>query len=387
MRRGGVAALAALAGCGPIGVEGWFVQLHGTVVDEADAPVSGAEVAVASGDGALVGTAVTDADGAWSLPVYGTALDGNVVVALVHADGFAEGRATFEVNLLSPETRTLRAGPLQTWETTERRLAAIRLAADVEVATVTGRLLDAATGDPVDGVPLVLQQGWNATIGDPAVADAITAQGGAFRFEVPTAGVYTVSAAGDDAWGPTRFPALLTGEGGNAVGLIAAPIEAGQLRAALHWGETPNDLDLHLSAPLAGGQAGEDGTGQYHVYADEPTHPDQASAEETVAWVERDDADGGGPESVFAGELSPHGEVRLSVFDNDNRSDDANLALAASGATLQVWYGEDYPRYYTIAPNTEATLWRPVEIDVATATVYAVEAYASGDAPDDPEAF
>lgn len=387
MRLAVLAALVGLAGCGPIGVEGWFVRLHGTVVDEADAPVEGAEVAVASGDGALVGTAVTGADGAWSLPVYGTALDGNVVVALVHAEGFAEGRATFEINLLSPETRTLRAGPLQTWETTERRLAAIRLAADADAATVNGRLLDAATGDPVEGVSLVLQQGWNATIGDPAVADTVTAQGGAFSFEVPTAGVYTVSAAGDDTWGPTRFPALLSGEGGNAVGLIAAPIGVGQLRAALHWGETPTDLDLHLSAPLAGGQAGADGTGQYHVWAEEPTHPDQAAAEELVAWIERSDADGVGPESIFAEELSPHGEVRLSVYDNDNRSDDANLALAASGATVQVWYGEDYPRYYTIAPNQEATLWRPVEIDVATGTVYAVETYGSGASPDDPEAF
>lgn len=384
-----ITLLALLGGCGPEGIDGWFVRLHGAVVDEEGAPLEGAEVTLASGEGALVGVASTDAEGAWSLPVHGTALEGNVVVALVRADGFAEGRATYEVNLVSPETRTLRAGPGQDWETTERRLAAIRLGAEADSASVAGRVLDATTGEPADGVSLVLQQGWNASIGDPAVADTVTADGGGFRFEAAAAGVYTVSTSGSGDWGPARFPVLLTGAGTlGAVGVVAPPIEAGQLRASLVWGDTPLDLDLHLSGPLAGGQAGVDGTGQYHVWEDDPTHPDRVTDEEAyVAWVERADADGDGPETVYVDALSEHGEVRLSVFDNDNRSDDANVALAGSGATLQVWFGEDYPRYYTIAPNQAATLWRPVEIDVATAMVYAVEQYEVGVDPADPTAF
>lgn len=376
-----------LAACGPDGVEGWFVVLHGAVVGEEGERLVGAEVTLAAADGTQIGTVTTDADGDWSLPVYGTTLLGNDVVALAHAEGYAEGRATFEVNLVSPQSHLLRAGPMQEWQATERRLPALRLALDAPVATVTGRLFDATTGAAVDGVSLILQHGWNAPVGEAALDQAVTADDGAFRLEANVPGLYTVYAAGDDSWASTRFPAFLTGGGGTVVGLVSTPIEVDQARAAVRWGEAPFDLDLHLSAPLAGGAAGEDGTGQYHVWAGDPAHPVRATDEDYVARMERTDDDGRGPETVFVRSLSDRGELRLSVFDNDNRSDAENLELAGSGATLQVWFGEDYPRYHSVSPGVVATLWRPVAIDVADATTYAVEQYVVGVAPSDASAF
>jgi len=379
--------LSLLAGCSPEGRDGFWVDVHGRVVGEDGAPLQNALVTLASGDGAAVAEVRTDADGAWRTPMYGTELAGNVLVALVRADGHAEGRATFEVELRSPEVATLRAGPGQTWEATSRRLATVRLAEEAAVATVTGRVLDAVTGAPVSEVPLSLQAGWNAAVGDAAVGATETGENGEYSFEVTKAGMYTVTAASTDAHGAARFPAFLTASGGRAVGVVGAPVAAGQMRASLVWGDSPFNLDLHLSAPLKGGIAGADGTGQYHVWAEAPVHPDTAAATDQEAYMERTDSDGVGPETVWIESVADRGDVRLSVFDDDNRSDADSAALADSGAALQVWFGEDTPRYYTVSPGEVATLWRPVEIDVEVVRSYAVEAWSFGADPADPEAF
>ncbi|MFN7144150.1 MAG: hypothetical protein ACK4YP_10260, partial [Myxococcota bacterium] len=352
------------------------------------APLPGAVVTVASGNGAAVAEVRTNGDGEWRTPLYGTVLDDNVLVALVRADGYAEGRATFEVNLRSPEVTTLRAGPVQTWEATSRRLATLRLAEQASVASVSGRVVDAVTGEPVAKIPLSLQAGWNASVGDAAVGAAETGETGEFTFTATKAGMYTVTAASTDRYGGARFPAFLTGAGdGRAVGVVGPPVAAGQMRASLTWGADPGNLDLHVSAPLKGGIAGEDGTGQYHLWADEPGHPDHVDASEQEAWMERTDADGQGPETAWIASVADRGDVRLSVFDDDNRSDADSTALGDAGAVLQVWFGEDTPRYWTVSPGEAATLWHPVAIDAAALRTYSVEAYSFGADPADPAAF
>lgn len=386
-RRVALAGLALAAGCTPEGLDGFWVEVHGRVVDEAGAPLDDATVTLASDDGVSVAEVGTNAKGEWRLPLYGVSVSDNLLVALVRADGYAEGRATFELNLRSPEVSTLRAGPGQTWESTSRRLATLRLAEEAGAASVTGRVLDAVTGQPVAGVALSLQRGWNASVGDAAVGATVTDDGGEFRFDRSTAGMYTVTAAPSDAYGGARFPAFLTASGGRAVGVVGAPVGVGQLRASLTWGDTPFDLDLHLSAPLKGGIAGADGTGQYHVWSGAPGHPAILEPDEWEAWLERTDADGNGPETLWVERFADRGEARLSVFDNNNRSDPDSTALGDSGAVLQVWFGEDTPRYYTPSPGEVATLWRPVELDVGELQAYAVELWSYGADPADPEAF
>lgn len=379
--------LVALVGCGPAAVEGFWVELHGRVVDEAGEPVTGARVSLATAEGALLADVGTSSEGEWRAPVYGTTRIGNVLVGLVRADGFAEGRVTWEVELQSPEVVPLDAGPGQTWGLTSRQLAAVHLADDTELATVSGRVVHAVTGAPVAGVPLSLQVGWNAPVGDASAGATETDDTGRFVFEASRAGMYTVTASETSATGAARFPAFLTDAGGTSTGVVGPPVEAGQLRATLAWGDRPFDLDLHLTAPLKGGIAGADGTGQLHVWSGEPVHPERAEGEEREAWLERTDADGQGPESVWVESLAEQGEVRISVFDADNRSDASSGDLSASHAVVQVWFGEDTPRHYTASPGEIATLWRPVELDVATYTTYAVEQWSFGAAPNDAAAF
>jgi len=379
--------LVMLAGCGPVGIYGYWVEVHGRVVGEDGEALPGATVRVATGDGVLVSEVRTNDEGAWRAPLQGTRLDGNVLVALVRAPGYAEGRATFDVNLRSPDITTLRAGPVQTWDATSRTLATVRLAEETDAALVTGRVLDAQTGQPVAEVPLALQAGWNARPEDPVVDETETGETGDYRFEVGKAGMYTVTAAAVTGYGPARFPAFLSAAGERAVGIVGPPVGDGQLRASVTWGESPFDLDLHLSGPLKGGISGTDGTGQFHLWAGAPSHPERAEDAEREAWMERTDLDGQGPETAWVESLAAEGDVRLTVFDNDNRSDADSTALAGSGAVLQVWSGDTLPGYWTASPGEIASAWRPVEIDVATGIVYAVEAWSVGTDPADPDAF
>lgn len=381
------AGLGLLAGCGGVPVEGYWVELHGRLVGEDGLPLGGAEVSLATSEGMQIASVGTSTEGEWRAPIYGDALEGNVLVALFRADGYAEGRATLEINLRSPSIVALEAGPGQTWDVTSRQVATMRLAEDAELATVTGRVVDALSGEPVEGVPLSLQVGSNAPVGDAAVGATESDAVGAFAFSVTRPGLYTVTAAEGPGTGPARFPAFLSARGGVALGVVGPPVLAGQLRATLVWAESPSDLDMHLSAPLKGGIAGTDGTGQYHIWSGAPTHPARSEGEEREAWFDRQDADGEGPESVWIDSLAEEGEVRLSIFDADNRSDADSAALGGSDAVLQVWFSEDTPRYYSASPGEIGTLWRPVEMDVASFVSYQVEAWSFGADPTDPGAF
>lgn len=384
----GPALLALVAGCVPAGEDGWVVVLDGRVVDEQDQPIGDVGVRLSTQDGAWIGDAATDANGAWRLPLFGTRLTGNVVVADFDSADHAPGRATFEVELRAPETAEVRAGPWQTWETTGRTLATQRLAAGGDEGIVTVQVVDARTGEVVPGVDLVAQWGWNAPVGAAAGATATTDNDGEAELRLSPPGTWTIQVGASDAWEGARFPAFASAAGGVALGALSPPVAPGELRAALTWGDRPYDLDLHLSAPLRGGQAGEDGNGRYHVWAGEPQHPDRdVEGDGPEAAMERTASTGVGPETAAVYDAPGAGELRLSVVDNDNLSDGDSTALSGSRAVLQVWNGEDTPRYYTISPGWTATWWQPMVLDTETAIVYAVERFASGVDPADPDAF
>lgn len=380
--------LLSAVGCGVAPVEGWFVDLHGRVVDERSVGVEGATVRFATPTGVDLGATESETDGSWHMPVYGTELVGNSLILLIESADTADLRAVLDVNLRSPEVVALDAGPAQTWQTTERRVPTLRLADPADAASVEGQVLDALTGRPVGGLPVSLQRGWNAPLGDPSEGEATTDAEGRFAFTTWPAGWYTVSVAPTEVYDPARFPAFLTAGGGQARGTVSPHVAVGQLRASLVWGSAPADLDLHLSAPLQGGQAGEDGNGQYHVYVGEPHHPDEdPEANGWEAAVELSTNAGTGPETVAIYEAPGPGEIRLSVVDMDHLADPSSTALSESGAVLQVWNGDDLSRYYTVSPAEIATWWRPFAIDAGSGVVFQAEEYAVNVNPADADAF
>ena len=97
------------------------------------------------------------------------------------------------------------------------------------------------------------------------------------------------------------------------------------------------------------------------------------------------DDDGTGPETIVVYSAPEEGETHVAVLDNDDFSDPESEQLGLGRVQVQVWLADQEPAYFSASPGTVGTLWRPLEIE--SETVYAVEDYEIGVAPDDAAAI
>lgn len=374
--------LTLLIACSDRPPSGFVVVLSGRVVDESD-DGRAATVTLGTPDGEIVATSQADATGEWSTAVYGDTLLGNELVALYDAPGATQGWARYVINLRSPTIATLDPGPWQTWQASERHLPAMQLADEADSGTATLRLVS-LEGERQPGLVVELRRGWNASSADPAQQEGVTDGDGELQVSA-TPGWWTARVPATATTAAARFGVFVsaTTDLGPLDGVVPS-LDERWLTAALTWGAHPLDLDLHLTSPLAGGQAGEAGTGTYHLWADEPRHPENTTADAEAEML-RTDNDGEGPETLVVMSRPDEGETRLSVLDNDNLSDTATTQLAHGRAQVQVWLHDQDPAYFTVSPGEIATLWRPVEIQ--SDVLYQVEDYAVDVQPDDKTAF
>ncbi len=375
--------LLLLGACVPAGTDGFIVGLVGSVADGDGLALPGAELDFLGDTGGVLGHTSADAQGAWSWPVLVTEREGNALSVVARTDTHAEGVASFLVNFASVETATLRAGPNQTWDAQRRDVACIRLDAESDAVSVSGRIVDPG-GDAVEGLSGVVQRGWDAGVGAAADASFVTAADGGFSADVSAPGLYTVYVAPIGEWAGTRFPLITTPFSDEVTATIAPLQEPGRLLASVWWASAL-DLDLHLTAP----ERDADATGpnqRMHVWADQPHHPVRAESDFTAELI-RSATAGPGPEVVILNAPAGAGQIRLSVVDRSNLDDADSISLGASRALVQWWLGEDIPRYAWVNPLAVATTWRPAELDSRAATVYAVETYSSGVDPADDDAF
>ncbi len=372
-----------LPACVPAGLDGFIVSVEGSVIDADGAPLAGAEVHITGDTGDVLGVATTDDLGAWSFPLYGDEDQGNTLRATASASGFATAYAEWEVNLLSAQVTTLRAGPVQDWEPVHRPLACMRL--DDEGETLAGRIVD-PSGVPVEGLDGVLQRGWNAPVGAASIGNFRTNGEGEFSVTVEEPGLYTAYVAPADGWAGTRFPAFTHAEM-SPVEAVVAPAQApGHLLAAVLWAGA-TDLDLHLTAPARDTEA-RTANQRFHVWADAPLYPERlGDGEEPLAELVRSATSGPGPEVIVVNTPAGAGELRLSVVDRSHEEEADAGVLGQTAALVQWWNGEDTPRYAWVSPLQTGNAWRPVEIDTRSADVFTVEAYASAVLSTDPDSF
>lgn len=362
--------------------DGFVVVISGRVVDETDAGI-GATVTLGTLDGEVVAIAQSDAGGDWSTAFYGDELLGNALLALYDAPGYTQGQARYMLNLRSPTIHALDPGPWQTWQASERRLPTMQLAGEAEEGEADVRITT-LLGERVPGATIELRRGWNADSAGAVQQQVVADDVGEITLRaVP--GWWTARVLPGDGVGEARFGVFFSPAGSIATTTGVVPsLDSVWLTAALTWAPHPLDLDLHLAAPLKGGQAGQDGSGTYHLWEGDPRHPENTTADAEAQMLRTDD-DGEGPETLVVVNRPEEGESRLSALDNDNVSDVASTQLGHGRAQLQVWLSGQEPAYYTVSPGETATLWRPVEIEDDVS--YEVEAYDLGVQADDADAF
>ena len=122
---------------------------------------------------------------------------------------------------------------------------------------------------------------------------------------------------------------------------ITRSLPPGRLRVVLDWSDRPGDLDAHLVKE-----------GSYHIsYRDTRKFEDRA-------WLDRDDRDGFGPETITINRLDPNATYRFIVHDYTNRARQASSKLSASRAHVRVYTERGLLHTFSVPRNGQGTAWK-----------------------------
>jgi len=233
---------------------------------------------------------------------------------------------------------------------------------------ISGNIVNALTGIGVSGLTVDLRVGINVTTG-AIIASTTTVSDGAYGFSNIAAGNYTAMVSGS-GYNTAYFSVISIGGSTTASqnGTITPLLSSGETRIILTWGDTPYDLDSHLTGPLL------DGT-RFHMYFP------LADANSGSTWPEYvkldlDDTSSYGPETTtIYSQIS--GVYRFSIHDFSNRSLSDSNALSNSGAQVRVYRGSNLVASFNVPSNTGGTLWTVFEMNGDTITPINTMSYTS----------
>jgi hypothetical protein len=394
---------ALCGGCAVEGPEGFFVQLYGRIYDEHGDGVPGAEISLATEDGALIAPCITNQDGWYAAVILADEHRGHALRVVARAEGYASTEAWIPLDLVDGSPQVLPAYPPQIWSLWSRELPALPMALEVNSGQAEGIVLDAISGEPPtedsggDLEPVVfeveLRKGWNAPDSERVVGSVETgggvAEAGRFLFEGIPTGVYTARIPGTGGYTAARFPLLVRSSDAREIRVAVSPaLASNEVRATLVWGDAPADLDLHITGPRASVTEGESSWERFHVWAGAPYFPANATdADDRVVAMERVDEDGVGPETVVVYDLRGSGEYRFSVYDASHASEGGVEDLSQSGALVQLWLGARTPEFFEVAPGQPGNTWRAAVWDTEEDLLLRLQELTSVEDEGEQEAF
>lgn len=217
---------------------------------------------------------------------------------------------------------------------------------EINGSTVNGTVIDAQTGKGVGGLMLSFRNKDDRT--GEIIAEADTDDGD-YSVEIPP-GEYTVEISGDGYI--TDYINVTVGEESDESVenfVVSRELEEGEIRIVLEWGETPLDLDSHLTGKTDNGTS-------CHVYFEDMSCSDSAG---TVAELDLDDTSSYGPETTTLYRIS--GEYDFAV----NNYIPSSGNLMDSGATVTVYLPGSPPQTYSIEDDgeVEGDWWYVFTID------------------------
>lgn len=198
----------------------------------------------------------------------------------------------------------------------------------------SGRIVDASSGDPIEGVQLKVRSGWNASSTSRVVLDLETNANGEYKYEKPiifghvvglAAGGYTVTASKEGyntkSFNITVLPDVQNNLQPEEPLSRHIQVESGSYRIVLTWGANPRDLDSHVVGQLNSGN-------NFHVYF---RHKNQMDGSNIVCNLDRDDTRGNGTETIV---LNPQNDrpYYYYIYKYAGTSD-----IAHSGAHIDVY--------------------------------------------------
>ena len=207
----------------------------------------------------------------------------------------------------------------------------------LEESVFTLRFADAETDEAVK----------DATIAINNIGTYTTDAEGLVRFPLQADGKYRFSFKKDG-----YIPADMTFE--VVAGMIyfnrfsvSKIMELGQIRIVLDWGNSPNDLDLHLEK-----------VGQYHI-----AYHHKRVADDSSARLDRDDVDGNGPETITITDVDDNASYKCYVHDFTNRNIPDSEKLSKSKARISVYNDNQLEFVLDIPVDVAGTRWEAFQLD------------------------
>jgi hypothetical protein len=124
----------------------------------------------------------------------------------------------------------------------------------------------------------------------------------------------------------------------------APPIK--QIKIVLDWSANPADLDLHLVK-----------NGVYHI-----SYHDMKKSADGSAWLDRDDTNGYGPETITISILDTHASYHLYIHDYTNQRNTKNTKLSTSNATVRIYINNALNTKFVVPQNKIGITWNVCDI-------------------------
>ncbi|MBN1627070.1 MAG: PASTA domain-containing protein, partial [Deltaproteobacteria bacterium] len=230
---------------------------------------------------------------------------------------------------------------------------------------ISGQVIDALTGEVLPDAEISLfmeQEDETFTL----LSQYSSLEDGSYIFSDLPSGDYFIDAVlGDYITGENT----LTLDSDDSIvvrDIVLSPLmSSGEVRIVLTWGEIPEDLEAHLTAPNTEGC-------RYHCFYDTREIPG--------ASLDLDDMTSYGPETITITSFSP-GTYRYYVHDFTNRTSTTSDALSLSGAQVKVYFGSgEEPVEFTV-PDQDGTVWHVFDMDGDTQQITPVNIMAFQEEP------
>ena len=147
---------------------------------------------------------------------------------------------------------------------------------------------------------------------------------------------------------------IVTGENNVGEATIVEEVSEGQVRIVLSWGESPSDLDSHLTGLNSTGE-------RFHVY-----YSDDFVNDGTEAYLDVDDTDSWGPETITIHQYVD-GVYRYSIHNYSDQSTEGGMGIYNSPTKVEIYNSNGIIGTFTPKPFTAGAgnTWRVFEFTIA----------------------
>lgn len=311
-----------------------YGEISGLVLDAvSDLPIEGVDIYIQNSAGTTIGSGLSSGEGDYTISVL---------------PGFGYTVLFFKEGYLPAEYNDVAVEPDQTTYLTQ----ILYINEDFSGSgSISGRLIDAISGNGVPGLSLELRENIN-NISGTVIAQTTSNSNGSYQFDDINAGYYTISVSGDD-YNSTFFNVISVGgqHTGDQNATVTPELSGEEYRIILTWGENPRDLDAHLTGPIPNGN-------RFHIYWANRTFTYNG---EVYARLDRDVVNSFGPETITIYQQT-EGVYRYSVHDFTNRSSTSSTGLSQSNAQVRLYKGNQLLNTFNVPNNQPGTLWTVFEL-------------------------